>query len=598
MIRNMTKIIDWLPHKVTKSIFFCFLTVVPILFNNVSAKEIAEFGVLHLTITDAETGEVTPARIEVLNDSGESFIAIDALPVAVGHIDPNEDAVLVNESFEVALSRFGKTTRSPYTGKEQFYSIGESVLKLPVGIYKIRAFKGPEYIAGFTDIKIEKVIEKKKEIKLRRFANMPAQGWYSSDDHLHLSRTHKGVDPLILKQMQAEDIHVGNILQMGRSHSFSITPQYAHGPESLYQEGDHLIITGQENLRTHIFGHTITLGAKEPIRDNDNYLIYRLFWEKAIKQGGINGYAHWGNHQAYNYVPSSGMPLVAPHNMMHFIEVLQANRIQYDAWYDMLNLGFRIAPTAGTDYSGAYGFPGDVRFYTRVDGSLTYEKWLDSVRKGRTFVTTGPLLSFRVNGKDMGEEIILPEVGSVTVEGEVRYDPEKDISESKNAVSNDARELFDNQENGYVIGLELVENGNVVRRFARVNDNGFIKFKINHEIKKSSWLSLRTINITSVETKNSFPNTKKAAIAHTAPIYITVKNTPPISAQPQAKATARAWLASLDLLEEKFKGDNIYYMKNFGITLDLVSEEMLLGNRLAIMEEIETARRFFESYLE
>jgi len=41
-------------------------------------------------------------------------------------------------------------------------------------------------------------------------------------------------------------------------------------------------------------------------------------------------------------------------------------------------------------------------FYTKVEGALTYEGWLAGVRRGRTFVSNGPMLEFRVAGKDMG----------------------------------------------------------------------------------------------------------------------------------------------------------------------------------------------------
>lgn len=579
------------------------LAAILMLLSGANAQGNDSFGTLRLKVIDADTGKETPARIEVLNETGESFIAEDALPISVSYVATDKDAVLVNETPDVALSRFKRTTQSPYTGNAHFYITGESRLHLPRGAYRVRVFKGPEYHVRTADIKIEVGEEIEKELRLARFANMPAKGWYSSDGHLHLARANRGVDPLILKQMQAEDIHVGNILQIGQSHSFAMTPQYAYGSASLYQEGANLIITGQENLRTHILGHAITLGAQEPLRDNDAYLIYRKFWERAVKQGGINGYAHGGEIGNYNYVPISGPPLLAPHRLMHFIEVLQFNSARYDTWYDMLNLGFRIAPTAGTDYLGTFGFPGDERFYTHVDGPLVYEKWVDAVRKGKTFVTTGPLLEFRVNGKDIGDEIELPTHGSVTVEGAVRYDPDKDITEKKYLESSTAFELFDNPENGYVIGLELVENGNVVRRFARVDNAGIIKFKIKLEVTRSSWLALRTIDITSAETawpfsyKKPFSHIKKAAIAHTAPIYVSVKDTVPISRQPEAGVAARAWLASLDLLEEKFTGDNIHRLHNLNDPSDGVSEELLLNSRAAIMKEIETAKEFFRAYL-
>jgi len=110
-----------------------------------------------------------------------------------------------------------------------------------------------------------------------------------------------------------------------------------------------------------------------------------------------------------------------------------------------------------------------------------------------------------------------------------------------------------------------------------------------------NWLAFCAITI--IVTAMPGPYKKKAAIAHTAPIYITLKDSLPISSQPKAKAVARAWLASLDLLEEKFTGDNIHHLEKLNDSWDAVSEELLLNSRLAVMEEINTARAFFEAYL-
>ena len=143
---------------------------------------------------------------------------------------------------------------------------------------------------------------------------------------------------------------------------------------------------GQENPRSHYLGHTITLGAAEPVFDADQYLIYRKIWERTTDLGGINGFAH-AIATSGGVSPYRGGAVLLPHNLMHFLEVLQFNRGGYQFWYDILNLGHRIAGTAGTDYPCAdQTIPGHERFYTRVEGELTYEKWLDAVRNGRTFV--------------------------------------------------------------------------------------------------------------------------------------------------------------------------------------------------------------------
>ena len=63
---------------------------------------------------------------------------------------------------------------------------------------------------------------------------------------------------------------------------------------------------------------------------------------------------------------------------------------ELNIWYHTLNAGFR------TRISGETDFPcisddrvGLARSYAKVDGPLTYRKWLDAVRDGRSYVSDG-----------------------------------------------------------------------------------------------------------------------------------------------------------------------------------------------------------------
>lgn len=121
--------------------------------------------------------------------------------------------------------------------------------------------------------------------------------------------------------------------------------------------------------------------------------------------------------RAYNPLGSHfGLALVAPHDLMDFIEVLTFNRAIYDARYEMLNLGFRVTPTAGTDYPCGPSLPGRERFYTHTGATLDFDSWLRSVNQGHVFVTNGPMIEFDVNGQLMGGEISLDGPDSVFVE--------------------------------------------------------------------------------------------------------------------------------------------------------------------------------------
>ncbi len=51
------------------------------------------------------------------------------------------------------------------------------------------------------------------------------------------------------------------------------------------------------------------------------------------------------------------------------------------------------------------------RTYAQLDADeeLTYEGWCRAVRRGRTFMSGGPLLSFTVDGKVLGDTSIWPD---------------------------------------------------------------------------------------------------------------------------------------------------------------------------------------------
>ena len=148
---------------------------------------------------------------------------------------------------------------------------------------------------------------------------MPELGWYSSDDHVHLRRSPRE-NPLILRWMAAEDIHVGNLLQMGDFHTRYFT-QYAFGAAGRYQEGGRLLSSGQEDPRTPEIGHTISLGAAEAVRVRpvDAYYAFDRTFDRVRTLGGVAGYAH----QAMTFHGYRGMTLDVLRRKIDFVELLQ-----------------------------------------------------------------------------------------------------------------------------------------------------------------------------------------------------------------------------------------------------------------------------------
>ncbi len=464
---------------------------------------------------------------------------------------------------------------NPFSGTKQFYSAGQSILELPAGDYIVRAFKGLEYEIAVGEIRIVSGETSDLRLILRRWIKMSQKGWYGSDGHLHIARPVPELNPYIARIMRAEDICIANLLQWGLADRFHNAIQYAHGPKGIYEEDGYILAPGQENPRTHFLGHSIILGLHTPIHVSDDYLIYRLFWERGRDQGGLTGHAHLGGGHPTDIGGQYGLPVVVPHNLLNFIEVMQFSHSFYDTWYDMLNLGFRITPTGGSDYPcGGATIPGKERFYTRIEGSLTYENWLESVRKGRTFVTNGPMLQFKINDLDIGEELTLEEQGTVVLEGTVWFDRNRDD----------------------VLRIEVIENGVSILSFPRTDDSGEIRFRVNHHIKETSWLALKASGNKIDEPRHwGLIRSLDTSAAHSAPVYVTIEGSDPIRSNPRAKDVARKWLARLDDLEKRLAEDKIKHLADrlSKFRQDVTSEKVLRRDRVALIDEIKIAKSYF-----
>jgi hypothetical protein len=537
-------------------------------------------GTLELSIVDPSTGATTAARVEVRGADGAYHVASDALRVG-GDCDMSDTGAGYTD-LESTLAGFGDRIENAYTGSTQFYSSGTSSVELPSGTATVRVFKGPEYEIAVQAVEIPASGRVEREIALSRWTDMPGRSWFSADDHLHIPRPTPELDPVISAMMQAEDIHVANLLQMGKVRNFAIAPQHAHGPKGHYQDGAYILAAGQENPRTHFLGHTITLGAAAAHHDPEKYLIYRLLWERTVEEGALNGFAHAYMPDGLMIGALVGMAVVAPHDLFHFVEVLQFNRSGYGAWYDLLALGFRVTPTAGTDFPcGGQTIPGHERFYTRVDGPLTYPKWIEGVRRGRTFVTTGPMVEFRVNGEDIGGEVVLPEAAWVDVSGRAVFDPMQDD----------------------LAYLELIQNGSIVQRFSRVEGASEIEFSGRYRVEESSWFAVRGYGVKLENTMAKpmhFSSFEATSNLHTAPIWVTLEDVPGIEEGTHARRVAREWLARLVDLERMLAEENLAYLARRLASPDFdgVPEETLRRNREDLLAEIRVARDFFEAYLE
>ena len=78
------------------------------------------------------------------------------------------------------------------------------------------------------------------------------------------------------------------------------------------------------------------------------------------------------------------------------------NFLRFLDWYRYLNCGYRLPAVGGTDKMGAYMPVGANRAYAHIgEEEFNFANWAKAVRSGNTFVTSGPLLVFQADGRQL-----------------------------------------------------------------------------------------------------------------------------------------------------------------------------------------------------
>jgi hypothetical protein len=286
---------------------------------------------------------------------------------------------------------------------------------LPPGEWEVHVHHGVEHIPvtdTFTAAAGERV---EKTYTLGRWVDMPARGWYSGDDHIHARMMHSEDADRIMAFVRAADVHVGNILEMGNSERTWYF-QRGFGQEFRVQQGNHILVPGQEDPRSPL-GHAIGLNLRSLARDVDKYLLNDWVADEIHRQGGLYGFTHVG--EGDGLLVYRDMTLLMPRGKGDFGSILQ-NTLGTERYYDFLDLGFRLSASAGTDtpYGGAVGL---VRVYAflGMKTPFTADAWFDALKRGRTFVTQGPMIDFHVEDAMPGDEVRVGEDRTLRVHARV-----------------------------------------------------------------------------------------------------------------------------------------------------------------------------------
>lgn len=339
--------------------------------------------------------------------------------------------------------------------------------------------------------------------------------WYAGDIHIHrncgdvtsiLSETE------LTAMMEPNDLAVISVLaDMGNGEvkdSRSDLPK-VNGADTDYSKPGRIVHwdaewhydpAGVTFENKALGGHIILLGLYEAHQIWEEAAYKILEWGKS--QEAIMGFCHmqYLNDSIQNELTCCipiDYPVEAALGTIDFLaEDVWLNDAAINAYYRLLNCGFRLGWAAGTDFPCNGGKPfGSLLTYVQVkDQPVTYRKWIEGIKNGRTVVTTNghaEFLDLKVNGVNSpGDEIKIRRDGTINI----------------NVTWTAARQMTGK--------IEILCNGKVIAQKEGTARQGEpVTLETKTDISKSSWICARRMDETGHR-------------SHTAPVYITVKNSP------------------------------------------------------------------------
>ena len=454
---------------------FSLLIILPLSLYYISACKENNSNQLFVKIIDKESGLPTPVRVKLTDSKGHA-------------------APLPDEAIGVMYGRNDAAEGYAFQPDSAFYVDGAFTVQLKPGEYIMTLTKGFEYISQQHTINLKEGEEISRTIALERWINMPDRGWYSADDHIHIRRSPRE-NPLILKWVAAEDIHVGALLQMGDFWT-TYYAQYAWGKSGVYQLEENLLTSGQEDPRTHEIGHTILLTQDSMVRYQRDYYAYDRVFDRVHQLGGLTGYAH----QGMSFHGYRGMTLDVLQKKVDFLELLQFcvedGPLHFEHYYHFLDLGYKLTATAGSDFpwcgkgSGWSAQIGNARFYTFVGEPFSFDSWKENFKAGHTFVSSGPMLDLHVDDAIPGSNLDVNPGSVIKIHAEA----------------------YGHKDRVPLQDLEIVAHGEVIGRSVSSDQGQSLErlhIEIELPVKEGQWIAARC-------------RAGDQQIAHTTPVYVSI----------------------------------------------------------------------------
>ena len=372
---------------------------------------------LHVTVRRSDTGEQIPARIYLFKE-GNAF-----------RLSPVDTMLPLRPDLFYRERIWRRSVGSnvlEVTARDLSHFIllsGAASFELPASKdqddYRIEAYHGTFFRPAVQSFTLEYGEDLELSLNLEPIAPDSQEQWLAGDDHIHLVREPED-DPLFLQWMQAEDLAVGNFLELQRQQHAAM--QWGFGEPAEARVPGFSIRSGHES-RSQFYGHILLLGPSRMIGPLSIGLEYAnnplafpnpmTLFAEGRNLGALNGFAHFDGGQ-----PNSTLLLNLAHDTVDFIEIFQFGVLKTAEWYELLNAGFHLVGLAGSDFPAnlrpGESWPrvlpllGPERALVRAQpGESAYTAWADGVRRGEVLLSNGPLLEFSANSQNSGARIRL-----------------------------------------------------------------------------------------------------------------------------------------------------------------------------------------------
>ena len=434
---------------------------------------------IETVVLDDATGEPVPCRVH--------FRSPDGVPYQPhghhNHVNSNNDTWHIDVGGDL---RLGQITYAYIDGRCQGW--------LPRGEVLVDVARGFEYEPLRQRVALGPG-QRRLELRLRRWTNMNERRWFSGDTHVHFLSSQGS-----LREAQAEDLNVVNLLQSQWGSLFTNTEEFTGAPLAS-RDGRTLVWANQEN-RQHVLGHMILLGLQQPVypwcSDGPSEAELGGTLETTLSAWADACHAQGGTVILPHFPNPNGEPatLVAT-GRVDAVEMIVHAAYNHLEYYRYLNAGYRLPLVGGTDKMSSSVAVGQYRTYVYIppDEEFSYGSWCRNLKLGRTFLSGGPLVEFSVEGAQIGDTVSLPPGGG-TVE-----------------VMATAQSVLP------VHTLQIVMNGDVVAQVDDVRGNRTLTLRTSLHVDAHSWLCAR-VSGPNYEPIAHHDTWSRGVFAHTSPIYV------------------------------------------------------------------------------